>query len=145
MSEIIDFFQNYYLLLIINLCNIFGKYICVHGFDRSTDTILLRKIIIWLKIRVPVHSRWLSLLKTSTSTISCLSCIEADHAILHTNELPMFVYNLWMIYCQGPHYVNNCVQLPTLRCATISNTLMCTPHDFPSGEVRYLHTSLVIR
>ena len=31
---------------------IFCKYICLHGFDRSFDTILLRnyQIIIWLKI-----------------------------------------------------------------------------------------------
>ena len=32
------------LLVIANLCNLqffFGKFICVHGFDRSTDTIVL--------------------------------------------------------------------------------------------------------
>ena len=84
--------------------------------------------------RGPVNSRWLCLMETTTSAsiiISCLSSIEADHAIMHTNELPMFVYNLWISYL-SPHHVNNCVQLSTsLRCATISNTLMCTLHDFP--------------
>ena len=31
------------------------------------------------------------------------------------------------------HHVNNCIQLSSLRCTTISNTVMCTLHDFLSS------------
>ena len=100
MSEIINFFQNlctFYgkheltnvistvlcRLVVENSCNlrIFCNYICVHSFNRPTDTILLRQLSdnYMFENRVPVNSRWLYLLGTSTSTsntISCLSCVH---------------------------------------------------------------------
>ena len=99
--------------------------------------------------RVPVNSRWLCLLETTCSistsnTVSYLSCINVDDVIMHTNELPMFAYNLWLS-CLRPDHTNNSVQLSTMRRAKISNALMCTLHDFPSVEVRFIHNSIVTR
>ena len=75
--------------------------------------------------RVPVNSRWLSLLETTTPTcnsMSYLSYIEADYANMHTNELPIFVYNLWMIM---PVIVFSCQHYDVQQYQTLSG-IHCT-------------------
>ena len=46
-------------------------------------------------------------------------------------------------FCLVIHHVNSCTQLTTLRWTTISNTVMCTLHDFLSSKVRFTDTSTV--
>ena len=38
---------------------------------------------------------------------------------------------------------NDCIQLSIFWRTTISNTVMCTLHDFLSSKVRFIHTSTV--
>ena len=39
----------------------------------------------------------------------------------------------WVV-CAKIHHVNNCIQLSTLRWTTISNTVICTLHNFVSSR-----------
>ena len=68
------------------------------------------------------------------------SCKFRQHAIFWQIYLCAL---FWLIY--HIHHVNNCIQLSTLRWATISNTVMCTLHDFGSSKVWFIHTSTVTR
>ena len=57
-----------------------------------------------------------------------------NHATMHMKEQPMFTYNLQI------HHVNYCVQLSTLRWATISHILMCTLDSFFCNNAIFSHT-----
>ena len=99
MSEIIFFSK--LLLVIANLCNLpffANTFVCMVLTDLLTRFFLAQlSDNDMVENHVPVNSRRLCLLETSTSTsrtISCLSCITADHVIMHANVCLQFMDEL---------------------------------------------------
>ena len=105
----------------------------MHGFT-DLQTQFCWKLIYMYVIRWSM-SEIFDLTKNSIS-----NCNLRQHAIF----LQIYLCALfWLIYYI--HHVNNCIQLTTLWPATISNTIMCTLHDFFSSKVKFIYTSTVTR
>ena len=65
------------------------------------------------------------------------------------NESPVLAYKYWMSGVRQIHPTNDCVQLSNaiLNITMSNNFKHCHVglHDFPSSEVRFLHTSTLTR
>ena len=121
-------------MIVANLCNLqfFGKCICAHRFDWSTNPILLK---IERHVRYTMMHVWNN--RFNEKIVLVIANLGNKHFLGQIYLLALF----WLIYYI--HHINNCIHLSTLRWATISNTVICTLHDFVISEVRFIHTSTV--
>ena len=66
-----------------------------------------------------------------------------QHAIFLANIFVHTVLTDLLLLFMCHRHVNNCIQLSTLRGATISNAVFVSTTDFLSSKVKFIHTSTV--